>query len=361
MDDDPTGNGIKVHLEQGYFGELLGRCSVYQISAYDHQRNCLSSNSTQRDSTGLRVYAGCHVAIRQLIRYRELVKEKNTIELGCGVGVFGLLGAYYSTDANVCGTQKPKFLLLTDGEQRAISIIERNIQLFHPKQQIDGLVSCQLFRWEEKDALQQCLRTLRAQYRPLQSHQEIEEQQQEQQQQQQQQQQQARDACAENYYDVVLGCELMYYVTDIELLVSVVIKLTNSSGIFLHTHAFRAPGQEQSLIDTLSLYGWSTLEIPQQDFISENERRDHPEWRHRVRVLVSAPIPVIQSLHGRYPSWVLFTTVSSVPVDPLDLEGEIDEGPDSEGNKHHNKKKGDVKRPPEHGDDYLFTLFDSSY
>eukprot|EP00601_Ochromonadales_sp_CCMP2298_P012466 CAMPEP_0173269288 /NCGR_PEP_ID=MMETSP1142-20121109/30795_1 /TAXON_ID=483371 /ORGANISM="non described non described, Strain CCMP2298" /LENGTH=227 /DNA_ID=CAMNT_0014205617 /DNA_START=39 /DNA_END=719 /DNA_ORIENTATION=- len=105
-------------LEEAYFGESLGSRGVYQISAAEHQRQCLSANSAGGDSTGLRVYAGCHVAVRMLVPLGALMEGRSVVELGCGVGVLGLLSCLIAT---------PKRLLLTDGEERAMHIIRRNI------------------------------------------------------------------------------------------------------------------------------------------------------------------------------------------------------------------------------------------
>ena len=106
-------------------------------------------------------------------------------------------------------------------------------------------------------------------------------------------------------FDVVIGCELMYYNTDINLLITTVMKLTNKQGLFIHAHVFRAPSQEQKLIDCLAELGWATLEIPHKEFLTKLELEQHIEWR-RVRPLVSGPLSTIQVLAVKYPTWRVF-------------------------------------------------------
>jgi hypothetical protein len=45
-------------LEEAYFGEKVGNVGLYQITAQQFQLECLSSNLSAGDSTGLRAYPG---------------------------------------------------------------------------------------------------------------------------------------------------------------------------------------------------------------------------------------------------------------------------------------------------------------
>jgi hypothetical protein len=76
-------------LEEAYFGERLGVIGLYQISAQQFQLECLTSNLSAGDSTGLRAYTGSHVVIRFLASFPQFVEHKNVVELGCGIGVYG--------------------------------------------------------------------------------------------------------------------------------------------------------------------------------------------------------------------------------------------------------------------------------
>lgn len=69
-------------------------------------------------------------------------------------------------------------------------------------------------------------------------------------------------------FDVVLGAELTYYNTDMNLLVSTVVRLLNegkaegeNSGLFIHAHIFRKQDQEEELIQCFSDVGWSSAEV----------------------------------------------------------------------------------------------------
>lgn len=114
-----------------------------------------------------------------------------------------------------------------------------------------------------------------------------------------------------NRYDVVLGCELMYYVTDIPVLVSTVMSLVDSSnGLFIHAHLFRRYGQEEELITSLASYGWMTCEIPIEDFVSAEELSYHAEWYY-IRVLISGTVERIREIMQRHRKWKVFTPNSN--------------------------------------------------
>ncbi|KAJ1411346.1 hypothetical protein B484DRAFT_455641 [Ochromonadaceae sp. CCMP2298] len=355
-------------LEEAYFGESLGSRGVYQISAAEHQRQCLSANSAAGDSTGLRVYAGCHVTVRMLVPLGALMEGRSVVELGCGVGVLGLLSCLIAT---------PKRLLLTDGEERAMHIIRRNIphvlsmrsqgtvtepehypmpsliSLFFPPLPVPlplprlnmhtaPVVSCATLQWGERASMARALRLLYDAEAELEAEIKIDLE---------SEIGAGAEAGAEaeaeagagteaeaEAYDVVLSCELMYYSTDVGMLVETVLGLTGNRGIlrlreqggqeegqqeqggqgrvqgagwglWLHAHLFRAPGQELELIGHLAAAGWGTLEIPLSHFVSRSERSTHIEW-YRVRALVSAPLDRLAVLAAEHPGWVNFEETS---------------------------------------------------
>ena len=107
--------------------------NLYQYSISDHHKSCLSINTTDSDSTGTRLYAGGHVAIR-FIRY--LLKNssfmhifdgetQNVIELGCGIGVVSLLSFLPNFKDNYLCDRINK-LVLTDGFFPVTKIAELN-------------------------------------------------------------------------------------------------------------------------------------------------------------------------------------------------------------------------------------------
>lgn len=255
---------MEADLEEADFGSIVGLQKLYQLPYQQFQLECLSSNLAMGDSTGLRAYSGVHVAIRSLARYPPLVNNMNVIELGCGVGAFGLLGTRPA---------EPNLMVFTDGEQRAIEILQKNIDYVKPKT-ITGVISTQILPWGDISAINGALDKCEA-------------------------------CCSTRKFDVVLGCELMYFNTDLDLLVNTVLSLINNTGLFIHAHLFRAPNQENQLIETLASYGWTTLEIPSKVFLTAQELDQHVEWR-RVRSLVSGPMDAMGKLAAEYPDWIPF-------------------------------------------------------
>jgi SAM-dependent methyltransferase len=138
------------------------------------------------------------------------------------------------------------------------------------------------------------------------------------------------DIGCRGHFDIVIGCELMYYRTDPRELLSTVLDLTNRNGLFIHSHVLRRLGQGQTMIDFLAAAGWDTLEIPVVDFISKEELGHHPEW-YSVRCLISGPKELIakmieesnsirsSSTRSRQSKWKIF--VEDVP----DIVDESDE------------------------------------
>lgn len=256
-------------LEDEYFGPKIGSISLYEASWVDFNHNCSSSSSLQSDQTGQRMYAGAHVAIRFLVHHPELVEDQSVIELGCGTGVFGLLAFQHSA---------MKRLVLTDGIADTLRITQQNISHLLPSTtRTAPVTACQL-AWDSLEDIQ-AVRTNFNEGRG---------------------------------YDVVLGCELMYYKTDVHTLLQAVWNLceegNEKKGLFIHCHLFRRLGQEEELISILAQRGWQTLEILAKDFLCQEELSQHPEW-YSMRMLVSAPNERIESLRQSYPSWIPFQAV----------------------------------------------------
>jgi hypothetical protein len=71
-------------LSTEFFGDEIGSISFYQLPMADFNHVCSSVNSD--DNTGMRLYAGCHVAVRYLCFIGNILEEKAILELGCGTG-----------------------------------------------------------------------------------------------------------------------------------------------------------------------------------------------------------------------------------------------------------------------------------
>lgn len=236
--------------EEDYFGEKLGYIPLQQLTATNFHHECAKREEKDAvgDNTGLRLYSGAHVAIRQLASLSSLLDNMSIIELGCGVGGMGLIGSQLSNYNR---------LVLTDAEQKTVEGAQVNAQLICSHcglmDRLDKIHFSPL-SWGNTESALSIVNTVN-EGKP---------------------------------FDVVLGCELTYYRTDMSALVSTVMALTKSSGLFIHAHLFRGAGQEQQLIDLFSSHHWMTYELPHRSFISEVELRHHPEW-FRMRALVSGP------------------------------------------------------------------------
>lgn len=250
-------------LEDEYFGPKIGTVSLYETAWTTFNQNCSTASSKVSDSTGQRMYAGAHVAVRFLVQHPFLLDGQSVVELGCGTGVVGLLAMLHC---------KISALLLTDGMPATLEITNKNI---------DHLLNGSPSR-QHTDSMHLEWGDLRAaQLAQLLNH---------------------------KPFDVVIGCELMYYRTDVCQLVETVLALCSGRGLFLHCHVFRGIGQEQMLIDQLAASKWKTLEVRREEFIAAEELSARGEW-YRVRALVSGPCERIDQLQAQHPSWRPFQPI----------------------------------------------------
>jgi SAM-dependent methyltransferase len=242
-------SSISCEVFEEYLGEKLGLLSFYQLSYENFNLSCLSKNikASNSDSTGKRLYAGGHVGIRFFQNYSALFDCKSVVELGCGTGIVGLTTLMSSNMA---------YLLLTDGSEDTLQITNLNIARILSEKPIKvDKVSCQKLYWGKDEHIEEALQSL-----PL-SH--------------------------GRGFDLVIGCELMYYNTDIPSLVSTVLSLVEKeTGMFFHCHLFRKLNQDLEMIKAFADYGWTTYEIEKDDFFSSQELLDHPEW-YDIRMMVS--------------------------------------------------------------------------
>jgi SAM-dependent methyltransferase len=106
-------------------------------------------------------------------------------------------------------------------------------------------------------------------------------------------------------FDVIIGCELMYYKLDLPVLLSAVRRLLQEDGLFLHAHIFRAPNLECDLITQMAAFGWSTLEIPLTEVVCAEELHEHADW-FNVRCLVSGSWAAVEALRRVHSTWLPF-------------------------------------------------------
>jgi predicted nicotinamide N-methyase len=307
------------------FGPFSGITDIIQLSGEAFQCACLQANSMTDDSTGLRIHGGAHVAVRFLLRHPHLIDDMKVCEVGCGTGVYGLIGTRGGTIS--------AHLALTDGNSAAVAIALQNsdqlVSLMNSSK-----VSCEKLLWGSVDCVEDflgSLDTVLSQHRN-----EVDEQ-------------SAKvsptssatlsmpDAieienvtCRKRHFDVVIGCELFYYRTNIDELLCTVLRLTNNNGLFIHSHVFRRSGQDVELIEYLRCWNWITAEIPIQRFVDQDELDEHPEW-FNVHCLVSGPtdkILALLSAENRCCSGEEEEAVSLLSAKSAGVNGNVPDKPD---------------------------------
>lgn len=277
-------------IEKIDFGPSSGTTDIVQLSGEAFQSACLQANSMIDDSTGLRIHGGAHVAIRFLLMHPHLIEDMKICEVGCGTGVYGLIGTR--------GGSISAHLALTDGNAAAVTIALQNTDQLVSATNLSK-VSCAKLLWgsdDYVDDLIESLGTVLSQHSNevhgissefIANHDKLSVGQIE----------NADDFIGNKnrHFDIVIGCELFYYRTNIDELLSTVLRLTKNAGLFIHSHVFRRSGQDLELIEYLSRWNWSTAVIPIQRFVSQKELEEHPEW-FSVHCLVSGPADRISEL-----------------------------------------------------------------
>lgn len=253
-----------VFLEEEDFGPEVGRHSLFQMRRTEYYDQCLAKNSADFDSTGCRVYQGAHVLIRFLACNwgRQLTEGKRVLELGAGCGAVGLMGDSLLSF---------KELLLTDGNPSSVGLIERNIAHFRvtyphlfPDSDVADRVSGRSLLWTRDPAVASSLHS-------------------------------SSSSSGDTPFDVVLGCELVYYRIDILALLTTVLGATAGRGLFVHCHIVRDESLEAQMNHFLSARGWRTVSLPVHRFISPTELAQHPEW-FQACLLVSGPSDRVDEL-----------------------------------------------------------------
>ena len=75
--------------ESVYFGPQYQdgqTTTILQLNSKEFHETCLQQHEKDRavDSTGMRIHAGLHVAVRFLLRFPLFLKDQRVLELGCG-------------------------------------------------------------------------------------------------------------------------------------------------------------------------------------------------------------------------------------------------------------------------------------
>jgi hypothetical protein len=88
------------------------------------------------------------------------------------------------------------------------------------------------------------------------------------------------------HYDVVLGSELFYYLTDLNALCETIVQLAGTTGVFIGAHIFRKAGQDLELAEMLhSKHQWVLCVAPLEDFVDAEEQARFPGWFNAVQLV----------------------------------------------------------------------------
>jgi hypothetical protein len=241
-------------MDEDYFGREIGTHSFIHLNQLAFYNECLSSHTNETDSTGKRLYAGAHVAIRSFLKLKDLFQSQSVIEIGCGTGVVGCILGKYCQITN---------LILTDGNEETLNITRQNLQHFYPEDSYEtNQKKAMVLYWEKlMNPIESPSSTIISIL---------------------------QQSNSGKPFDIVIGCELMYYTTDISTMMSTVLALTEGNGLFFHVHLFRRNSLATELIEYLQQYDWITYEANIINIVEEQELIDHCEW-YRVRILLSGP------------------------------------------------------------------------
>jgi hypothetical protein len=233
-----------------------GTFDIFQYRQGKFNELCLGANVETQDATGLRVYAGAHVLAHFFASPvgSMLLKGQRIVEIGCGTGVVGCLAAVSS---------EIRSLTLTDGDFRACALAERNLDHLVRSNKPLLPVLCKQLYWGGTFSEQNVVE-----------------------------------------HDIVIGCELMYYKTNVKDLLSTVLSLV-SHGLFIHAHIFRKEEQDKEMCNFFAQAGWGTLMVPVPSFVPYNEISLRPDWLN-VCCLVSGPVERIDKLAKVHQEWQVF-------------------------------------------------------
>lgn len=268
-DDDQCNCMELVNID---FGPKLGHLDVHQFTSQTFHKNTLQINSLTSDNTGSRIYAGSHLACRFISNYPELFEQKRVCEIGCGVGMVGICTAL-CTEA--------KSIMLTDGNKESLDIAALNVKKYN----LENKITTHVLEWGEekyfeflKDGSESDMSSQSKSINTIKKH---------------------IYNCLP--YDIVIGCELMYFKLDMEMMLTTIRALltghskyfqnksdvlginsmsnpTPTNGLLIHSHLFRVYAHQQLFISLLKEFEWATIEIAPNVFVEENELKSNPHW-----------------------------------------------------------------------------------
>ena len=279
---------MEARAEQVDFGKRMGCHSILQwsYSSFNAKNSTTTIESTTTDFTGLRVYSGAIVGANliSLLISLGIFDGCNIIEIGCGSGALSLLGFRKYSSYNT--------LVLTDGEEQSVLLAQQNLRYHHhdtKREEKDEKIHIEMLLWGPRglDTVTTLLNTY-------------------------------------GTFNIVVGSDLMYYNVNVDDLVTTIAGLTSSSHrkqddddngdngdnsnscdggadskssadntrdqavLFLHTHLFRKPNQQQELYSALDTkLGWKTYRLPIRKVMDAEDIRQWGASYTNIDVLIS--------------------------------------------------------------------------
>jgi len=286
---------MNLELEKIDVGRL-GTLDFYQLQGQAFSDACkLTQDMTVGDHTGLRMHPGAPILSRFVAKYPELLNDRSVIELGCGIGLVSV---------TVLLTSNPSVFIATDGNLDAVDICDKNVKRLYKSESRSTRVKTYQLIWSARTA-EECIKNEGIE-------------------------------C----FDVVLGSELMYYLTDLPALMACVQSLTGTKAgarsgdvtksdgvenekveslssssstplplsssdrcpLFISAHVFRKDRQVDDFAALLHKAGWIAYEIPVESFIDETELRFNPGW-YNARMLVAGAKAEVMRLAKTRDDW----------------------------------------------------------
>ena len=209
--------------------EVLGRCyelGVQMAPALFHRSNLGSEQTeSEMDATGLRLWSRCCRVLLEWLGQSDIVRGRSVVELGCGA-----CAALSSVliEEPFCAAKATA----TDGHERVVALAKRNAR---------GRFNVEELRWGDDTKLKA---------------------------------------------DIIVGSELMYYNTPVELLVQTVDSVLSKDGAAFFCHVLRDATLPMRMVHACRRHHLDIMDVTHMKEIEEEDIGDDPLlWKVKLYVV----------------------------------------------------------------------------
>ena len=117
--DDDLPFNPSLFLEAEFTTEVFN-FGTFDVELRQMSMDKVKDSPAEFDRIGHALWASAHVLSRYLLHNRHLVNDTDVLELGCGLGLVGIVAAKLSLD--------PSRVLLTDGDQHIFDALDVNLE-----------------------------------------------------------------------------------------------------------------------------------------------------------------------------------------------------------------------------------------